>query len=113
MGDGLLGTYGVHALLADPALRAGVRCGRARAPRTRSAPGAACSLLAERYGLGVDVVSGRVTDTPVGMRFCSEELGVPAWNALRDGRELGAAVVASLGQALPARARRGPSRPPR
>jgi hypothetical protein len=33
-------------------------------------------------------VSGRVTDSPVGVRFCTEKLGLAAWNALRDGHKL-------------------------
>jgi hypothetical protein len=34
------------------------------------------------------------------VRFCRETLGVPAWNALRDGKGLAEAVVASLGSRL-------------
>jgi hypothetical protein len=44
-------------------------------------------LLRERYGLRPSLVCGRVTDTPVGVRYCSERLGIPAWNALKDGGE--------------------------
>ena len=57
-------------------------------------------MLSERYHLGVDVISGRVTDGPTGTRFCLEQLGVPACNALRDGPELANAVLASLGTQL-------------
>ena len=46
--------------------------------------------------LAVDVVSGRVTDTPVGRRFCNEKLGLPAFNALREGKQLTDAVLKSL-----------------
>jgi hypothetical protein len=53
-------------------------------------------LLRERYKLDVDVTSGRVTDTPVGRRFCQEKLGVPAFNALREGRDLTEAVLKGL-----------------
>jgi hypothetical protein len=54
------------------------------------------ALLRDKYGLDVDVVSGRVTDTPVGRRFCEEKLGLAAFNALRDGRELAETVLRSL-----------------
>jgi hypothetical protein len=49
-------------------------------------------LLRERYGLEVHAVCGRVTDTPVGVRFCNERLEVSAWNALRNGPELAACI---------------------
>ncbi len=95
MGDGLLGTYGVQTLLSDVALRSTLRAIVLCAQDPVGAWGAA-QLLRDRYSLGVDVVSGRVTDTPVGMRFCREKLGVPAWNALRDGNKLAAAVKEKL-----------------
>jgi hypothetical protein len=92
MGDGLLGTYGVHALLADAPLRSAIRATILCAQDPVGAWGGQ-RLLDERYGLRVDVVCGRVTDTPVGTRFCRERLGVPAWNALRDGHRLAEAVL--------------------
>jgi hypothetical protein len=95
MGDGLLGTYGVHTLLSNVALRSTLRAIVLCAQDPVGAWGAV-QLLRDRYSLGVDVVSGRVTDTPVGMRFCREKLGVPAWNALRDGNKLAAAVKEKL-----------------
>jgi len=104
MGDGLLGTYGVDALLADSLLAGAIRSVILCAQDPVGAWGGV-RLLEGRHGMGVDLVCGRVTDTPVGKRFCKEELGLPAWNALADARELGAAVVASLGEALPASAR--------
>jgi hypothetical protein len=92
MGDGLLGTYGVHALLADEVLRATIRATVLCAQDPVGAWGGQ-QLLADRYGLAADVISGRVTDTPVGVRFCREKLGVPAWNALRDGHRLAETVL--------------------
>ena len=53
-------------------------------------------LLADRYGMTVDVVSGRVSDTPVGVRFCRDRLGVNAWNALRDPTSLAREVLEKL-----------------
>lgn len=99
MGDGLLGSYGVDALLADDLFRGTIDAVVLCAQDPVGALGAR-DLLASRYGLEVDVVSGRVTDTPVGVRFCNEELGVPAWNALHSGEGLARAVrqVLGLGQ---------------
>ena len=95
MGDGLLGTYGVRALLDDPALRSALRCVMLCAQDPVGAWGGV-RLLEGRHGLGVDVVCGRVTDTPVGVRFCREELGLPACNALANAGELAAEVLRSL-----------------
>ena len=87
MGDGLLGTYGVHALLSDAALRKAITATVLCAQDPVGAWGGQ-RLLAERYGISVVAVSGRVTDSVVGVRFCTEKLGVAAWNALRDGHKL-------------------------
>lgn len=102
MGDGLLGSYGVHALLSDAALVGATRSVVLCAQDPVGAWGAK-ALLADRYGLGVDVISGRVTDGPTGLRYCREQLGTPAWNALRDGKSLAETVLGSLetGSALP------------
>ena len=53
-------------------------------------------LLKDRYGLQASLVSGRVTDTPVGRRYCEGKLAVPAWNALIDGPEEVNQLVAKL-----------------
>jgi hypothetical protein len=95
MGDGLLGTYGVHGLLADEAIRAHIESVVLCAQDPVGAWGAQM-LLRERYGLAVDVVSGRVTDSPVGRQFCNDKLGVLAFNALRDGPALASAVLERL-----------------
>jgi hypothetical protein len=100
MGDGLLGTYGVHALLDDPTLRRSVRATVLCAQDPVGAWGG--QELLRGYGLAADVVSGRVTDTPVGLRFCAERLSVPAWNALRGGPGLADAVLERLGRPTPA-----------
>jgi hypothetical protein len=91
MGDGLLGTYGVHALLDDAPLRSTIRATVLCAQDPVGAWGGQ-HLLRQRYGLEVDAVCGRVTDTPVGVRFCNERLEVPAWNALRNGPELAVCI---------------------
>lgn len=96
MGDGLLGTYGVSALLSDPAVAGSIRSVVLCAQDPVGAWGAK-ELLRERHGLGVDVISGRVTDGPTGVRFCRETLGLPAWNALREGQQLAQAVIQGLG----------------
>jgi len=95
MGDGLLGTYGVRSLLDDPALRAAVRCVILCAQDPVGAWGGV-RLLEGRHGMRVDLICGRVTDTPVGQRFCRQELALPAWNALASAPQLAASVLESL-----------------
>ncbi|MCP5023970.1 MAG: hypothetical protein GY930_19665 [bacterium] len=97
MGDGLLGTYGVQAILQDPEIRANrlviVLC----ASDPVGAWGAQ-QLMKEQYGLSADLISGPVTDTPVGRGFCNEELGLPAHNALLDADGLAKACAQALAQ---------------
>jgi hypothetical protein len=98
MGDGLLGTYGVRTLLGDRAIASSIT-GVVLCAQDPVGAWGGQKVLADEYGLAVDVVSGRVTDTPVGRRFCSEKLGVPAFNALREGRELCDTLLNRLGLA--------------
>ncbi len=84
MGDGLLGTYGVHAVLADPLIRSALTSVVLCASDPVGAWGAT-RLLRERYGLVPALVSGPVTDSQAGTRFAAEDLGITPWNALRDG----------------------------
>jgi hypothetical protein len=104
MGDGLLGTYGVDALLSDPLLAAGIRSVVLCAQDPVGAWGAQ-ELLRERYALAADAVSGRVTDSSTGVRFCREKLGLPGWNALRDGESLAEDVLAAIAARAPAASR--------
>jgi hypothetical protein len=97
MGDGLLGTYGVQALLADPAIRSALG-GIVLCAQDPVGAWGGVQLLEERYGLRPRLVSGRVTDTPVGRRYCNEALELPAWNALLDGPE----EIVKLAQSLEA-----------
>jgi hypothetical protein len=95
MGDGLLGTYGVDALLADELLAGALRSVVLCAQDPVGAWGAQ-ELLRARYGLEADVVSGRVTDGVAGVRFCNESLRLPGHNALRAGEALAEAVLAAV-----------------
>lgn len=95
LGDGLLGTYGVRALLGDPRIGGAIRVAVLCAHDPVGAWGG-CELLRGRYGIEPTLVSGPVTDSPTGMRFCEQELGLAAWNAVRDGHELPPAVRTAL-----------------
>jgi hypothetical protein len=91
MGDGLLGTYGVGALLDDAFLRASLSTVVLCANDPVGAWGAA-RLLHERWGIIPSVLSGPVTDSEAGCTFGAESLGIAPWNALRDGDRVTALV---------------------
>jgi hypothetical protein len=103
-GDGIMGEYGVQALLADPFLRghsrAFVLC--ANDP-VGVAGGVAC--LREQYDIMVDVVAGPATDNRVGVRFVEREFGLSAINALTNSKALGAAILERICPIAPGRAR--------
>ena len=99
LGDGLLGDYGVGALLGNRALTARAVAVVLCASDPVGAWGAD-ALLRERWGLTPSVVCGSVTDSEVGCRFVRERLGLPAHNARRDT----AGLVSVVQEALHARA---------
>lgn len=86
-GDGVMGEYGVQAILADPDLRAQCACFVFCANDPVGVAGGV-DFLREEYGINVDIVAGPATDNAVGMRFV-ERLGIPARNARVDPRALG------------------------
>ncbi len=83
-GDGLLGTYGVHALLTDPIVHAAISKTILCAHDPVGAWGGV-QLLRDRFSIEPSLVCGRVTDTPAGSGFCARQLEIPTWNALQDG----------------------------
>ncbi len=95
MGDGLLGTYGVHALLEDPVVR-GALTTVALCAQDPVGVWGATQLMEQRYGLRADAVTGPVTDSPVGRAFCKRELDLPAINAMQDAAGLTAVLLESL-----------------
>ncbi len=95
LGDGLLGEYGVDAILADAELRAAFSV----IVFTASDPVGACGgveLLRAQYGLDVAVVCGPTTDNSVGSAVIRERLGVAAHNARVEPAELAATVLDSI-----------------
>ncbi len=86
-GDGVMGEYGVQAILADEALRAQCACFVFCANDPVGVAGGV-EYLRESFGIDVDVVAGPATDNAVGTRFV-ERLGIPARNARVDPKSLG------------------------
>jgi hypothetical protein len=98
MGDGLLGAYGVAAILADPEIRAAFTAVVLAANDPVAAWGGV-RLLREEYGIEPVAVTGPATDNLAGTRIVEESLGVPAVNARTDAPRLAALVRERLGLA--------------
>lgn len=87
-GDGIMGDYGVQAILADPLLRG---LGVAFVFCANDPVGAAGGVahLASTYGVATDLVTGPATDNRVGVRFVEGALGLRAINARTHPAALG------------------------
>ncbi len=96
LGDGLLGAYGVEAILNAADIRAALTSVVLSANDPVAAWGGV-KLLRERFHIEPSVVTGPSTDNDVGVRIIREQMGVAAFNAIVDGAALGDQVIASLG----------------
>jgi len=92
LGDGLLGTYGVEAILKDEGIRSTITCLVLCANDPVAAWGGV-RLLHEEFALRPDVVTGPATDNQVGTLMITERFGLPAFNAITHGAALGDAVT--------------------
>jgi hypothetical protein len=91
LGDGLLGAYGVAAILGDPEIRSAFTAVVLAANDPVAAWGGV-KLLRERFGIEPVAVTGPATDNLAGTRIIEEQLGVPAINARLDAPRLAALV---------------------
>jgi hypothetical protein len=98
LGDGLLGAYGVDAILADPQIRAALTTVVLAANDPVAAWGGV-RMLRERFGIEPVAVTGPATDNLAGTRIIERQLGVPAINARLDGARLSDLVRERLGLA--------------
>lgn len=98
MGDGILGEYGVQAILADPELgklhTALVLCANDPVGVTGGV-----ELLQRIYGVRPDVIAGPATDNQVGTRFVERTVGIPAINAQTAADALADHVVGLVARA--------------
>ena len=80
-GDGLMGKYGVDAILCDPEIQKHVRfhIGCARDPIGAVGLAQEC----QRIGLPIDMMSGPVTDNQVGKDILKERLNILTYNAFK------------------------------
>ena len=97
LGDGLLGAYGVEAILQDQSIREAMTAVILCANDPVAAWGGV-RILREQYDIEPTLVTGPATDNDVGIDQINERLSLPAINALSNGVALGDAVAAALGK---------------
>jgi hypothetical protein len=95
LGDGLLGAYGVEAILSDASIREAMTAVILCANDPVSAWGGA-RLLREQFEIEPAVVTGPATDNAVGVDQITERMSLPAINALSNGVALGDLVAELL-----------------
>jgi hypothetical protein len=95
LGDGLLGTYGVDAILAADDIREALTSVVLCANDPVAAWGGV-KILRETYDIDPAVVTGPATDNAVGVDLIEQQMGVPGRNALTSGLALGDVVHDSL-----------------
>jgi hypothetical protein len=101
LGDGLLGAYGVAAILEDPAIRSAFTAVVLAANDPVAAWGGV-RMLREQFGIEPAAVTGPATDNVAGTEIIEASLGVPAINARTNGERLSALVAERLGLGAPA-----------
>jgi hypothetical protein len=100
LGDGLLGAYGVAAILDDAEIRTAFSAVVLAANDPVAAWGGV-RMLRERFGIEPVAVTGPATDNLAGTDIIEEALGVPAINARTNGEKLAARVREVLGLGVP------------
>jgi hypothetical protein len=105
LGDGILGTYGVEAILKCDDIRNAIT-GLVLSANDPVAAWGGVKLLREKFHIEPCVVTGPSTDNQVGVQIIHEQMNVAAFNAITDGAALGDQVIASVGldKAVPAQA---------
>lgn len=96
LGDGILGAYGVEAILHDPGIRESLTY-LALCANDPVAAWGGVKLLREEFDLEPNLVTGPATDNVVGREIIADRLDVAAINAVTDGAALGDAVAQRLG----------------
>ena len=98
LGDGLLGAYGVGAILDDEEIRAALTAVVLCANDPVSAWGGV-ELLRKEFHIEPVVVTGPATDNEVGVQQIDERTGLPAINALGNPVALGDKIASLLQEA--------------
>ncbi len=96
LGDGILGAYGVDAILDCPDIRAALT-GVVLSANDPVAAWGGVTLLRDRFKIEPCAVTGPATDNQVGVEIIERQLGVPAFNAMNDGAALGDRIIEAVG----------------
>jgi hypothetical protein len=96
LGDGILGTYGVDAILECEDIRKGLTSVVLSANDPVAAWGGV-KLLRDRFQVNPSAVTGPATDNAVGVDIIEKALDVKAYNAISNGAALGDWVIESIG----------------
>jgi hypothetical protein len=96
LGDGILGAYGVEAILQEEDIRQSLTAVILSANDPVAAWGGV-KLLRERFLIEPCAVTGPATDNAVGVKIIEEQMGVRAVNAMAAGAMLGDHIIESLG----------------
>lgn len=96
LGDGLLGAYGVEAILLQDDIRKALTAVVLSANDPVAAWGGV-KLLREKFKIEPAAVTGPATDNAVGVNIIKEQMRVPAFNAMTSGPALGDCLIAALG----------------
>ncbi|MBK7393371.1 MAG: hypothetical protein IPI64_08735 [Chloracidobacterium sp.] len=86
LGDGIVGGYSVDAVLQDAEIQDAISSFVFCASDYVGVIGGA--VVMKKFGIGIDVVAGSVTDSQMGEDYIKEHFGLPAGNARRDGARL-------------------------
>jgi hypothetical protein len=98
LGDGLLGTYGVEAILSADDIRQSLTAVVLSANDPVAAWGGV-KLLRERFNIEPAAVTGPSTDNQVGVDIIQQQMNVTAINAITAGADLGDHLIAAVGLA--------------
>ena len=96
LGDGLLGSYGVEAILSAADIRSAIT-GLVLSANDPVAAWGGVKLLRERFAIEPAVVTGPSTDNQVGVDIIRQQMGVAGINAITSGAALGDCVIVAAG----------------
>jgi hypothetical protein len=96
LGDGLIGTYGVDAILECEDIRQAMTTVVLSANDPVAAWGGV-KILRERFKIEPAAVTGPATDNTVGVDIIEEQMKVRAFNAITNGAALGDHLIHTLG----------------
>jgi hypothetical protein len=99
LGDGILGAYGVEAILLDPEVRPALSAVVLCANDPVGAWGGV-KLLREEFNIEPVAVTGPTTDNLVGIEIIERRVKVRAANALTHGADLGDLIQNKIGLEL-------------